>query len=844
MNSKTGRASGIGALRIAALATVATSAFTLPGFENQAHAQALAPVADVCTGLSLNESQLTNLLGAVNQPIVTPIQGTVNDVLDILAVVDGALPLVTLGTLADLNIDVTTIVDDAVAGNPVSVQLVDSSGTVLGAGECNLAADAYTLNTQSGIQIGGNQISGLGANGQAASAGELDAIAFGNNASTAAGATGAIALGPNASVTAPNSVALGADSVADRANTVSVGSAGAERQITNVAAGTAPTDAATVGQVDTAIAAATSNSVQYDGAGQTSVTLAGAGGTTVTNVADGALSATSSDAVNGSQLFATNQDVAANAGDISALDGRVTANDADIASLDGRVTTNESDIASLDGRVTTNETDIADLQALGVQYDDASQGTITLGGADGTIVTNVAPGALNATSTDAVNGAQLFATNQAVGALDTRVTQNEADIATNTADIAALQVTTGGFDTRITQNEDDIAALDGRVTTNESDIAALDGRVTTNEADIATLDGRVTTNEADIANLDGRVTTNETDIANLDGRVTTNEGDIANLDGRVTVNEGDIASLDGRVTTNEGDITNLDTRVTTAEGNISSIDSRVTVNEGSIVSIQAQLANVPVTYVSDADGTTPSATPTDTVAFQSASGGAARVTNVAAGALTATSTDAVNGSQLFETNAQVAQNTSDITNVRNNLQGSTVVAVQYSDPDNPNVSNGGTITNDVTLVGADFSAPVVLHNVANGTLANDAANIGQLQAGLADVMATSMGYTDTRVMEAMAYTDMRVADLTFDLADLRDDAFAGTAAAMAMSAIPQSVDPNKSTIGGGVGHYRGETAFGFGYSGLSGDGKLSFNVRGTVDTHGKGGVAAGAGFHF
>ena len=66
MNSKTGRASGIGALRIAALATVATSAFTLPGFENEAHAQAIAPVADVCTGLSLNESQLTNLLGAVN----------------------------------------------------------------------------------------------------------------------------------------------------------------------------------------------------------------------------------------------------------------------------------------------------------------------------------------------------------------------------------------------------------------------------------------------------------------------------------------------------------------------------------------------------------------------------------------------------------------------------------------------------------------------------------------------------------------------------------------------------------------------------------------------------------
>ena len=175
----------------------------------------------------------------------------------------------------------------------------------------------------------------------------------------------------------------------------------------------------------------------------------------------------------------------------------------------------------------------------------------------------------------------------------------------------------------------------------------------------------------------------------------TNEGDIASLDGRVTVNEGDIASLDGRVTTNEGDITNLDGRVTTAEGNISTIDTRVTVNEGSIVSIQAQLDNAPVTYVSDADGTTPSAVPTDTVAFVAASGGAARVTNVAAGAISATSTDAINGSQMYAMDERVTQNGSDITTIRNNLEGSTVVAVQYSDPNNPKVSNGGTITNDV-----------------------------------------------------------------------------------------------------------------------------------------------------
>jgi autotransporter adhesin len=53
-------------------------------------------------------------------------------------------------------------------------------------------------------------------------------------------------------------VALGAGSVADQANTVSVGSADQQRRITQVAAGTAPTDAANVSQVDSALVTAKS----------------------------------------------------------------------------------------------------------------------------------------------------------------------------------------------------------------------------------------------------------------------------------------------------------------------------------------------------------------------------------------------------------------------------------------------------------------------------------------------------------------------------------------------------------------------------------------------------------
>lgn len=112
--------------------------------------------------------------------------------------------------------------------------------------------------------------------------------------------------------------------------------------------------------------------------GGPSVTTDGidAGGMKVTNVANGTVAKDSKDAVNGGQLF----DVVANA----------TAN--------------------------------------GVGYDDKSKGTLTLEGANGTKITNVAAGDLNANSTDAVNGSQLYATNVKVDRLDTEVKEIDSRV--------------------------------------------------------------------------------------------------------------------------------------------------------------------------------------------------------------------------------------------------------------------------------------------------------------------------------------------------------------------------------------------------------------------------------
>ncbi|HEY3597105.1 MAG TPA: YadA-like family protein, partial [Paraburkholderia sp.] len=170
-----------------------------------------------------------------------------------------------------------------------------------------------------------------------ATAGGLDAVAIGGFAQALG--DGALAIGANSRAMALNSVAVGAGSSTTQANTFAVGSSTSKRRIVNVADATNLSDAVTLGQMTTAIGtalvtgglkngsmAATSlqtvsaaaqpdlaDAVGYDTATHDKVTLGGVGGTslvTLTNLQDANLSATSTDAVTGAQLYAANQQIA------------------------------------------------------------------------------------------------------------------------------------------------------------------------------------------------------------------------------------------------------------------------------------------------------------------------------------------------------------------------------------------------------------------------------------------------------------------------------------------------------------------------------------------------------
>ncbi|WP_244130374.1 YadA-like family protein [Burkholderia sp. BCC0044] len=159
--------------------------------------------------------------------------------------------------------------------------------------------------------------------------------------------------------------------------------------------------------VDAIAAAADSgtdpDAVVYDDSAKSSITL-GVKGTTLKSVATGTVSATSMEAINGSQLYRASRSVAAALGGGSTVDaaGNVTAPQYRIG---GKAYGNVGDAiaaaADSGGGMDPNA----------VAYDDAAGSTITLRGKRGTTLKNVAGGTAD---TDAANVGQLAAATQPI----------------------------------------------------------------------------------------------------------------------------------------------------------------------------------------------------------------------------------------------------------------------------------------------------------------------------------------------------------------------------------------------------------------------------------------------
>ncbi len=353
------------------------------------------------------------------------------------------------GKSVAMGADARATVDDA--GNKISGNggVSIGAGTRSGNGAVALGLDAVATGDR-GVAVGheasgkGTHATALGfqsnasasqatAVGRGAVASSLYASALGNQAS--ATAQSALALGDRASATHAGAVALGNGSVTTAANQVSVGNGSLKRKVINVADGavdTSSSDAVTGKQLhatNTSVAAvkATADGAQARvaaldglvgqvsasgnvrlGADNTGTVIDVANKTGVKrklqNLANGVLSTSSTDAVTGQQLFSTNSLVETQR---QALAGHAQK----LTDQDGRIADNRVELDAL-----RTDFDNFDPDLDGVVKFSADRLLVDMEGAR---VSGVAAGDISsATSTDAVNGGQLFATNSRIGVLE------------------------------------------------------------------------------------------------------------------------------------------------------------------------------------------------------------------------------------------------------------------------------------------------------------------------------------------------------------------------------------------------------------------------------------------
>ncbi|HIA2328977.1 YadA-like family protein [Escherichia albertii] len=522
-------------------------------------------------------------------------------------------------------------------------------------GKSSLAlGDNANANNTNAIAIGQGSVAdkvgsiALGSNSK--SAGE-NAIALGNSSN--AGGKNSLAFGFGATANGDNAVAIGANSSAGADNTVSVGSSSLKRKIVNMGNGDinnvssdaingsqlyaisksvsdrlggyhddpdnvinsdgtlkAPTYYLQSGQynnVGEALQSIDNNTLHWDEKNKgysASHTVFNADGTTksvqaqsiITNVADGTVSASSFDAVNGSQLYDLKQDA-----------------------------------------LLWNGT------AFSAKH-----------GANGTdsVITNVANGTVSASSKDAVNGSQLKTTQDDVDINTANIATNTSNIATNTADIATNTAGIAANTTNIATNTSNIATNTADIATNTTDIAANTTDIATNTSNIATNTTDIATNTSNITALNADVDTLEKDALLWNGSAFSAKHG-TNATSKITnVTAGDLtaASTDA---VNGSQLYNFSSAIADYLGGGSSVDAN-----GMFSAPTYTIGGTDYDSVGDALAAINSSVGTslgDALMWDNSSrtfsasraGTASKITNVAAGELSATSTDAVNGSQLY-----------------------------------------------------------------------------------------------------------------------------------------------------------------------------------------------------
>ncbi len=327
-------------------------------------------------------------------------------------------------------------------------------------------------------------------------------------------------------------------------------------------------------------------------------------------------------------------------------------------------------------------------------------GTTVSGGLDVAYskITSVADGEISNTSKDAINGSQLKQTNDKVASIDNRVTTIEGDVTDIKNDITRI-------DNSITEIRGDITELDDRVNRVE-EVAGKHSSVSTTDSNIIIDD----TGTSEAGGKDYKISLNKNQV--LDSVKT---GDtVMNKDG---LKVGDKVSV---------------TKDAVTAGSTSISNDGLKVGDKTYVSSNGLNAN------------------------------SQKVTNVADGEVSATSKDAVNGSQLHATNEQVINNSNRISKLGDRVNkvgaGAAALAALHPmdfDPDDKwsfAAGYGNYAGENAAAVGAYYRPDEKVMFSVGGTVGNGE---NMVNAGISFALDRTNHVSNSRTAMAREILDLR-----------------------------------------------------------------------------------------
>ena len=655
----------------------------------------------------------------------------------------------------------------------------------------------------------------------------------------------ATALGDSSTATGNRTIAISVDAKAKADESVAIGSASTSEGIRSIAVGanaTATNESATVigahstGDIRSTVIGAESEAHNHGFAGGYQAKATGESSTAIgvrANSTGLSTIAIGSDSVaNNKASTAIGQGSQADASYSVALGKAATATHGSSVAL-GTATTTKAAVAVTEatvGKLTYGGfagTDATAVVSVGKEGDHTRQ------------IVNMGAGEISATSTDAINGSQLYATNDVINNVATTVTSVLGGTAKvdSKGNITMTDIGGTGENTvhdaikshtvKINQNAEDIKALEKKL----PEVQAGDNTVVTSTTDA---NGKVTYTVSS-KDFQPAIDANTAKIKeNADG--------IKSNAKAITTNTADIRSAEGLIKANAANIAQNTKDIAANTDYIKAVEQKLPV--------VAAGKNTTVDVVTDANGkVTYTVNSTD---FQPA------IDKNAKSIADNTKAISTNTAKIADVEAEAKRHT--VVEAGHNMEvtsskdenGATVYKVATSKDIGVNsltVYNGPKITKD----GID-ARNTKIKNVTAGEDDNDAVNVSQLNQVKARQDAQSRALKQVRrtvinhgtrlanVENRVTGLENKVDRLDHDVKKNRKRADAGISAVAAMANIPQVYLPGKSGVGVGVGYKHGQSAVAVGYSRSSDNGHHIIKLSAGVDTQKD--VTVGAGYMY